>query len=176
MFDSLGSAAFEGVSDPDLRAMEKAAGMPAGTITKQAKTIKEQEIAAKNTKKTENLQFVAANKYNPAGYFDKSTGVFTPFANAGKSPVGRGTGGGSTPSVSKDIQEKAIARYFDTFGEYPSKANIPFVVAQYQDAMNPKGFIGPVDPKTNPFETGRKAQLQYKATSAKSTVNEDSPY
>jgi hypothetical protein len=163
MFDSLGSAAFEGVSDEDIRAMEKAAGLPAGSIAKQTKTLKEQEIAQKYAKKGD-YQFISATKYQKPGVLDKTTGTFTPLdkfmANVAAS---RGTG----LNTSDDITAKAVAKYFDTFGQYPSKANIPWVVAQYKATMQPKNFIGPIDPRTNPFEAGRKAQLTYKSTGAK---------
>jgi len=165
MFDSLGSAAFEGVSDEDMRAMEKAAGLPAGSIAKQTKTLKEQEIAQKYAKKAGDYQFISATKYQKPGVLDKTTGIFTPLDKFMANVSSRGTG----LNTSDGITTKAVAKYFDTFGEYPSKANIPWVVAQYKATMQPKDFIGPIDPNTNPYEAGRKAQLTFKSTGTKTS-------
>lgn len=92
MFGMFGSAAFDGVSDDDMRALEKAAGLPAGSIKKGVLTLKEAEQASKNPQK--NLKFVTASKYQQAGYFDPTTGEFVPVAGARAAATGGGSGGG----------------------------------------------------------------------------------
>lgn len=105
MFDMLGSKAFDGVAEEDLRALEKAAGLPAGTVRAGVQTLREQEIAAKNKEEANEYKFVAATKYQPAGYFNARTGDFVPIEGAGGriAPApsgGGGGGGGGTPSSS----------------------------------------------------------------------------
>lgn len=100
-FSMFGSKAFDNVSAEDKRALEKAAGLPAGSIDLGATTLKEQEIAAKNAAKANDFQFVAGTKNQAAGYFDKTTGKFVPFSNAGGAPrTGTGTGSGAATGVS----------------------------------------------------------------------------
>jgi hypothetical protein len=113
MFDMLGSKAFEGVAEEDLRDLEKAAGLPAGTVRAGVQTIKEQELAAKNKEEANEYKFVSATKYQPAGYFNARTGDFVPvegLKTAGPpSSGGSGGGGGTATSSFKTETNRARA-------------------------------------------------------------------
>lgn len=173
MFDMLGSRAFEGVSDEDLRGIEKSAGLPAGTIKVGLQTLKEQEIASKKKGEKNDFKFVGATKYQSAGYFNPTTGEFIPLKNAGTSGPPRGGGGGGT-NIS-GLPDEAIRQYIEATGDYDlSKANLAAIqkvwnTRQTTPGTLPKGVYGPPTPTTeNPFMTLKKTQLdtarQYRGT------------
>lgn len=92
MFTTFGSAAFEGVSETDLHALEKAAGYPSGTLSVQARTLKEQELAKKYAPKSQGSQFIPGTKFQMPGSYNKDTGVFTPVEGAAAEVENSGSG------------------------------------------------------------------------------------
>lgn len=110
MFEMLGSKAFEGVADEELRNIEKAAGLPIGTVRAGVQTLREQEINAKNKEeqaKMSDYKFISATKYQPAGYFNPNTGDFIPLKGIGTSGPPRGGGGGGGSTTPKGLAAEA---------------------------------------------------------------------
>ncbi len=88
---ALGSKAFEGVADADIKAFEKTAGLPAGFIKKNTETLKQQEIANRYGKPE--LKEVGGSLYSLV--WDPATGQYKKQTVIQK-PVSGGAGAGSS--------------------------------------------------------------------------------
>jgi len=97
-FTLFGSSAFDGISDEDTLALERASDIPAGSISMAAKTLREREIEAKKTSANAEKQFIAPTRYSSGYVFDKATGVYTPVTTGRISAPPSGGGGGGTSS------------------------------------------------------------------------------
>lgn len=168
MFGMFGSAAFDGVSDDDMRALEKAAGLPAGSIKKGVLTLKEAEQAAKNPEK--NLKFVTASKYQQAGFFDPTTGEFVPVAGARASATGGGGSGsgGGAGSVPKGFASAAQTQLTNLAAGRSSwgaawnalKASYPTVPNSVIDSYLGKGTWD----QPGAYEASLRTQQQFRGT------------
>lgn len=162
LLTQFGSAAFDGVTDEDMRALEKAAGLPAGSLKTGIKTLKETEIANKAAASTPDLKFVPGGKNQVSGYFDPSTGKFVSY---GGSLPGSGGGSGSgngVPGASDDVTQAAATAYFNSTGTWPTKQQLPLVVGAYKGYTGGSGAMSVNSSQTQgPFAAGAQAKYKY---------------
>lgn len=92
ILDELGSTAFDGLADADLRAFEKALGMPSGSMRGALASFKSAELKAAQDKNKPELREVGGSLYQMV--YDAETGRWTPTILIQK-PVTAGSGGGS---------------------------------------------------------------------------------
>jgi hypothetical protein len=159
MFTLFGSGAFEKSSTEDIAALERAAGIPFGSIQDAAKTIKEQELeekkkkdedaaAAAADKAAQNKQYVPATKYQPAGWFDKTTGQFTPVkGGAGSSGGTASTGGGTSGGASGGSTGSGGGGPYSP--PAPKNLTMEQIAQLFTGGLNPESTTGPSGPPTS---------------------------
>lgn len=155
LLTQFGSGAFDGVSDEDLSALEKAAGMPAGSLKTGLKTLKETEISNKAAAAVPDLKFVPGGKYQSSGYFDPTSGKFVSLGGGGGAGGGGGGGG-----YSSGLEQEAADAYFRSMGNYPTKQQLPFVVGTYK-SYGGGSMSMDSSPTTGPFAAGSQARYKF---------------
>ena len=148
LINTFGSKAFDGMTDGQIDELEVAIGFPVGSLRKSVATLKEQEKA----KKADELQFVPGTARQKAGYFNKTTGVFTPLD--GVSTGGTGAGGGSNSKIftEADKLRKDLASGALDWGQAWNRLKAQFPTANNATLDDALGGDAGYDTKTGQFD------------------------
>lgn len=143
---ALGSKAFEGVSDADLKAFEKTAGLPAGFIRKNAETLKQQELANRYGKPE--LKEVGGNLYSLV--WDPATGTYkkqTVVQKAGGG--GAGSNGAGYDAILAKLKATVGEDKFINTDEYKRQRELVKNKADFD--RNFASLLNPYDRTAQPF-------------------------
>lgn len=177
-FTLFGSSAFDGTSASDILALERASGLPAGSISTAAKTLKEQEIEAKKNKPASGtgFKYYGATKYSPAVSFDPVTGAANPLDNISTPPSADDSVPGDSSDEEAAFQKVLRSTQLDLYGGKIGWGDaFNRIKQQYPDVDDNQidALLGTDWREPGAYEKFAATQQQYRGTPKKTTTDDE---